>query len=183
MEKPLSEEIVDSILDGNKESFMAAFQAAIAAKVTDALEVKKVEIASTLITPEVAVEEEVDLDESKGKMDDEDEEEDEDSEDSENMKEEAEQIDEISTNLIKKSRMIARKKAADADEQGKDVEWKIHAAQAGRFQKALDKRDIQAQLSRVSGAKARNFVAQNPGILAKEEVEQVDEAKFSKKKQ
>jgi hypothetical protein len=98
MEKPLSEEIVDSILDGNKESFMAAFQAAIAAKVTDALEVKKVEIASTLITPEVAVEEEIDLDESKGEMDDEDKDKDKDKdedEDSEDMKEEVEQIDEL----------------------------------------------------------------------------------------
>ena len=99
----LSEQIVDSILDGNKESFMAAFQAAIAAKVTDSLEVKKVEIASGLIgveTPELAVEEEVDLEESKKEMDDEmddeeedeeedDEDEDEDEEDSKNMKEEA----------------------------------------------------------------------------------------------
>lgn len=43
--------MVDSILNGDKESFMQQFQAAIASKVSDALEVKKVEMASTLITP------------------------------------------------------------------------------------------------------------------------------------
>jgi hypothetical protein len=45
--------IVDAALAGDKESFMSAFNAAIANKVTDALEVKKVEMASSLITPEV----------------------------------------------------------------------------------------------------------------------------------
>jgi hypothetical protein len=104
MEKPLSEQLVDSILDGSKESFMAAFNAALAAKVTDALEVKKVEIASTLMgspapTEELAVEEEVDLEESKKEMKDDEEEDDEeemddeeesdDEEDEKDMKEEA----------------------------------------------------------------------------------------------
>jgi hypothetical protein len=59
MEKLISEQIVDSILSQDKEAFVDAFNAAIAAKVSDALEVKKVEIASSLITPEMAVEEEV----------------------------------------------------------------------------------------------------------------------------
>jgi hypothetical protein len=59
MEKLISEQIVDSILSQDNEAFTDAFNAAIAAKVSDALEVKKVEIASSLITPEMAVEEEV----------------------------------------------------------------------------------------------------------------------------
>lgn len=44
--------IVDAALAGDKEAFMAAFNAAISTKVSDALEVKKVEIASNLITTE-----------------------------------------------------------------------------------------------------------------------------------
>lgn len=45
--------LVDAALAGDKEAFMSAFNAAIATKVSDALEIKKVEVASTLITPEV----------------------------------------------------------------------------------------------------------------------------------
>jgi len=48
-------ELIDAALNQDKETFAAAFQSAIASKVTDALEVKKVEIASTLIAPEVEV--------------------------------------------------------------------------------------------------------------------------------
>jgi hypothetical protein len=59
MEKLISEQIVDSILSQDKEAFVDAFNSAIASKVSDALEVKKVEIASSLITPGMAVEEEV----------------------------------------------------------------------------------------------------------------------------
>lgn len=44
--------IVDAAVAGDKEAFMAAFNSAIADKVTDALELKKVEMASTLVTPE-----------------------------------------------------------------------------------------------------------------------------------
>ena len=44
--------IVDAALAGDKESFMAAFNAALADKVNDALEVKKVELASSLIVPQ-----------------------------------------------------------------------------------------------------------------------------------
>lgn len=44
--------IVDAVLAGDKETFMAAFNAALADKVTDALEVKKVELASTLLMPQ-----------------------------------------------------------------------------------------------------------------------------------
>lgn len=46
-------DLVNAALNQDKEAFMTAFQSAIANKVTDALEVKKVELASTLITPEV----------------------------------------------------------------------------------------------------------------------------------
>lgn len=47
-----SVKIVDAALAGDKESFMTAFNAAIADRVSDALEVKKVEIASSLVSPE-----------------------------------------------------------------------------------------------------------------------------------
>lgn len=46
-------DLINAAMNQDKEAFAAAFQAAIADKVTDALEVKKVELASTLITPEV----------------------------------------------------------------------------------------------------------------------------------
>lgn len=46
----ITEQLVDSILNGDKESFMQQFQAAMATRVSGALEVKKVEMASTLIT-------------------------------------------------------------------------------------------------------------------------------------
>lgn len=61
MSKLISEEIVEAITLGDKEGFMSAFQSALAAKVSDALEIKKVEIASTLIAPASSevVEEEV----------------------------------------------------------------------------------------------------------------------------
>lgn len=51
--------IVDAIVAGDKETFMQAFQSAIASKVSDALEIKKVEIASTLVTPETEVTNEI----------------------------------------------------------------------------------------------------------------------------
>lgn len=67
MSKLISEEIVEAITLGDKEGFMSAFHSALAAKVSDALEIKKVEIASTLIAPASSevVEEEVELDESR----------------------------------------------------------------------------------------------------------------------
>jgi hypothetical protein len=40
---------VTAAISGDKESFLTAFNNAIASKVTDALEVKKVEIASNLL--------------------------------------------------------------------------------------------------------------------------------------
>jgi len=234
MEKLISEQIVDSILSQDTDAFVGAFNAAIAAKVTDALEVKKVEIASSLITPEMAVEEEVEqVDEAfrlfhpgkkatiksidkhgftgrddhpptdgsldghtiritdygdatgkhgvtsgyggpryqavrgkvltgkhKGKEFEFIQHE---LKHAEDVKEEAEQIDEISTGLIARARGIANQKAADADYRGHDVEREIHASQAGRFNKALKQRERAAQLSRVSAAKARKY------ILSKEE--------------
>ena len=42
--------IVDAALAQDKDAFMQAFNAAITNKVSDALDLKKVEIASTLIT-------------------------------------------------------------------------------------------------------------------------------------
>ena len=44
-------DMINSIMGNDKESFMTAFNAALATKVSDALEVKKVELASTLLTP------------------------------------------------------------------------------------------------------------------------------------
>ena len=61
MSKLIAEEIVEAITLGDKKGFMSAFHSALAAKVSDALEIKKVEIASTLIAPASSevVEEEV----------------------------------------------------------------------------------------------------------------------------
>lgn len=42
--------LVDAVIANDKETFMQAFNNAIADKVSDALELKKVEIASTLVT-------------------------------------------------------------------------------------------------------------------------------------
>lgn len=43
-------DMINSIMGNDKESFMTAFNAALATKVSDALEVKKVDLASTLLT-------------------------------------------------------------------------------------------------------------------------------------
>lgn len=45
-------ELVNLALSGDREATTAAFQQAMAAKVTDALEIKKVEIASNLLGTE-----------------------------------------------------------------------------------------------------------------------------------
>lgn len=59
--------IVDAVVAGDKESFMNAFQAALSSKVSDALEIKKVEIASSLLNPETnTTEVEVTADETNG---------------------------------------------------------------------------------------------------------------------
>ena len=42
---------VNAALMGDREGFMQGFQSAIATKVGDALEVKKVEVASSLLSP------------------------------------------------------------------------------------------------------------------------------------
>lgn len=44
--------IVDAALAGDKDAFMSAFNAAISDRVVDALEVKKVELASNLLGTE-----------------------------------------------------------------------------------------------------------------------------------
>lgn len=45
-------DLVNYAIAGDRDAALAAFNSAIAAKVTDALEVKKIEMASTLLTPE-----------------------------------------------------------------------------------------------------------------------------------
>lgn len=45
-------DMVNAVLGNDKESFMSAFNASLATKVSDALEVRKVELASSLLTPE-----------------------------------------------------------------------------------------------------------------------------------
>ena len=47
-----AQSIIDNAISGNMDAVKAAFDAAIAAKMTDALDVKKVEIASTLLGTE-----------------------------------------------------------------------------------------------------------------------------------
>jgi hypothetical protein len=51
MSKLIAENLVDAILNGDQEGIMNSFNAAMAERVSDALEVKKVELASTLIAP------------------------------------------------------------------------------------------------------------------------------------
>lgn len=57
MSKQITEQLIDSILNNDQESFVQHFEAALASKVSDALEAKKVEVASTLITPTEQVDE------------------------------------------------------------------------------------------------------------------------------
>lgn len=49
MNKNVNEQIVDAVLMNDKEGFMSAFRAAMAVRVEDALEIKKVEVASTML--------------------------------------------------------------------------------------------------------------------------------------
>lgn len=71
MDRQITEQIVDNALLNDKEGFMSAFQAAMATKVADALEVKKVEVASNMlgaaeVAQEDTLEEEVEqVDEAK----------------------------------------------------------------------------------------------------------------------
>ena len=53
MENPMTLDMVKAAIMGDKAGFEAAFNNTIADKVSDALEVKKVEVASSLLTPEV----------------------------------------------------------------------------------------------------------------------------------
>lgn len=45
-------DLVSSVINGDKEAAKAAFDAMIGNKVSDALELKKVEIATNLLTPQ-----------------------------------------------------------------------------------------------------------------------------------
>lgn len=47
-----AQSIIDAAISGNMDAMKTAFNSAIAAKVTDALDVKKVEIASNLLGTE-----------------------------------------------------------------------------------------------------------------------------------
>lgn len=47
-----AQSIIDAAISGNMDAMQTAFNSAIAAKVTDALDVKKVEIASNLLGTE-----------------------------------------------------------------------------------------------------------------------------------
>ena len=47
-----AQSIIDAAMSGDKEAALSAFHSAISAKVTDALELKKVEIASNLLGTE-----------------------------------------------------------------------------------------------------------------------------------
>lgn len=61
-----SQSIVDAILSGDKDQFNAAFQDAMTAKVSDALEIKKVEVASNWLgATEVAAEEPIEATETE----------------------------------------------------------------------------------------------------------------------
>lgn len=44
--------LINAALEGDKEAFTSAFNQAIADRVTDALELKKVELATQLLSPE-----------------------------------------------------------------------------------------------------------------------------------
>jgi hypothetical protein len=44
-------DLVSAVIAGDREAAKAAFDAQVAAKMTDALELKKVEIATSLLTP------------------------------------------------------------------------------------------------------------------------------------
>jgi hypothetical protein len=46
----VSKQIVDAILQNDQEQFNSAFENAIASKISDALEIKKIEIASSLLS-------------------------------------------------------------------------------------------------------------------------------------
>lgn len=48
--------LIDAALMSDKDSFMQAFNSAIANKVGDALEIKKIELASNLLQPGINVE-------------------------------------------------------------------------------------------------------------------------------
>jgi hypothetical protein len=50
-------DLVTAVISGDKDGASAAFNAMIAGKVSDALELKKVELATTLLSPEEAVDE------------------------------------------------------------------------------------------------------------------------------
>jgi hypothetical protein len=57
MMEPNTLGIVDAALIGDAEAFKNSFDAALTTKIGDALDVRKIEIASTLVTPEESINE------------------------------------------------------------------------------------------------------------------------------
>lgn len=62
-------DLVNMALAGDKEGFTAAFNDSIAAKVSDALEVKKVEVATNLLNDEEPNDETIEVDGEDGNAD------------------------------------------------------------------------------------------------------------------
>ena len=181
MSKLISEEIVEAITLGDKEGFMSAFHSALAAKVSDALEIKKVEIASTLIAPAS----------------------------SEVVEEEVEQIDELDAgkgSILDRATKAARskfklsdinvrgtgmsKKTRDAHDRYTNFNFKSN--QANHAQAAADAsgtkysdeyvsnirqgKDWKVRMAKVKADRKAASDAKKAAKMAKEEVEQVDEA-------
>lgn len=59
----MSKEFLESLVTDDKESAFQAFQSSISEKLNDALEVRRVEVASSILTDPLVVEEEVDIQE------------------------------------------------------------------------------------------------------------------------
>jgi hypothetical protein len=131
MSKLLSEEIVEAVTLGDKEGFMSAFHSALAAKVSDALEIKKVEIASTLVAPAS----------------------------NEVVEEEVEQIDELKKSTLGKYIKKSAEDKADRQSYGDYPDY------------SRDYEDNERRLN-----KRTKGIDTAVNKLAKEEVEQVDEA-------
>lgn len=163
MDRQITEQIVDNALLNDKEGFMSAFQAAMATKVADALEVKKVEVASNMLgAAEVAAQEDT-------------------------LEEEVEQIDEISKDLANRYRNRAWNwvsKAVDAPGRYWDGRKTVAAQQAylnkaaknvikaGKRLKSMELAD-----KKFSAKSNATHVVPATSKYTKEEVEQIDEGK------
>ena len=59
------EKLVDALIDGDSIGIQTAFQSAIGEKISDALDDYRVQVAQSMFNPELELEEETELDESK----------------------------------------------------------------------------------------------------------------------